>query len=151
MAENLAQTLTELLAPIVAEAGLFLEEVGTTRAGKYSTVRVIVDLPDGPGDIDLEAIGGVTAAVSEALDAADPVKGQYTLEVSSPGAERKLTTPRHFRRAQGRTVQLKLSDGEQLIGVLTNAQEDRLGLEIDGAERAVPTEQIKAANVVVVL
>ncbi|SPT52628.1 Ribosome maturation factor RimP [Actinomyces bovis] len=150
MAENLAQTLTELLAPVLAEAGLFLENVETTRAGKYSTVRVIVDLPDGPGDIDLDTIAEATTAVSQTLDTADPVKGQYTLEVSSPGAERKLSTPRHFRRAQGRTVQLQLDDGEQLIGVLKEAQADSLNLEVDGASRAVPSAQIKAAKVVVV-
>ena len=77
------ERLTELLTPVVEQAGLFLEGVETTRAGRYSTVRVIVDLPDGPGDLDLDAVAEVTQTVSDALDEADPVKGQYTLEVTS--------------------------------------------------------------------
>ena len=90
--DALARSLTDLLAPIVNDAGLHLESVETTRAGKYSVVRVFVDLVDGPGDLDLDALGPVTAAISQALDEADPVKGQYTLEVSTPGAERELST-----------------------------------------------------------
>ena len=80
---------------------LFRSKVRTTRAGRYSVVWVLVDLSDGPSDLDLDALGPVTAAVSAALDQADPVRGRYTLEVSTPGAERPLTTPRHFRRAVG--------------------------------------------------
>ena len=83
-ADALARSLTDLLVPVVNDAGLHLEGVETTRAGKYSVVRVLVDLVDGPGDLDLDSLGPVTAAVSQALDEADPVKGQYTLEVSTP-------------------------------------------------------------------
>ena len=78
MADALARSLTELLAPVVEDAGAFLEGVETTRAGRYSTVRVLVDLPDGPGDLDLDALSEVSRAVSAAVDEADPVKGRYT-------------------------------------------------------------------------
>ena len=90
MTDTLASRLTDLLAPVVEAEGLFLEGIETTRAGKHSVVRVLIDLPDGPGDLDLDRIGEATAAISAALDDADPVKGQYTLEVSTPGAEREL-------------------------------------------------------------
>ncbi|GAV94220.1 YhbC family protein [Actinomyces denticolens] len=93
MTDTLASRLTDLLAPVVEAEGLFLEGIETTRAGRHSAVRVIVDLPDGPGDLDLDRIGEATAALSAALDDADPVKGQYTLEVSTPGAERELRSP----------------------------------------------------------
>ncbi len=149
MADTLAQRLTELLAPVVADSGLFLEGVKTTRAGKYSTVRVVVDLPDGPGDIDLDVLGEVTRAVSQALEEADPVKGQYTLEVTSPGAERALTTPRHFRRAQGHTVALRLSGGQEVTGVLAAVSEQSLALEEDGHERELALTEVEAARVVV--
>lgn len=151
MADALDQTLTELLTPVVTEAGLFLEGVETTRAGRYSNVRVVVDLLDGPGEIDLDTVGQATAAVSAALDAADPVKGQYTLEVTSSGAERRLVTPRHFRRAQGHTVRLVLTGGEEVTGRLTDVTETRLGLELDGASREVALDQVDSAQVVVII
>lgn len=150
MAEDLATTLTELLAPVVESAGLFLEGVETTRAGKYSTVRVVVDLPDGTGDIDLDTIAEATQAVSDALDEADPVKGQYTLEVTSPGAERELRTPRHFRRAVGHDAEVTTGEGT-VTGTVIAADDASVTLEVDGSETAIPLADITAARMVVVL
>ena len=151
-ADALARSLTDLLAPIVNDAGLHLESVETTRAGKYSVVRVFVDLVDGPGDLDLDALGPVTAAISQALDEADPVKGQYTLEVSTPGAERELTTLRHFRRARVGTAD------DELIGLVTAAEaadeaDDHtggmVGIEVDGVEHRIALGDITEARMVV--
>ncbi|EGE38773.1 hypothetical protein HMPREF0059_00117 [Actinomyces viscosus C505] len=156
-ADALARSLTDLLAPIVNDAGLHLESVETTRAGKYSVVRVFVDLVDGPGDLDLDALGPVTAAISQALDEADPVKGQYTLEVSTPGAERELTTLRHFRRAVGHSARVGTADDE-LIGLVTAADADdeaddhnggMVGIEVDGVEHRIALGDITEARMVV--
>ena len=156
-ADALARSLTDLLAPVVADTGLHLEGVETTRAGKYSVVRVFVDLADGPGDLDLDALGPVTAAVSQALDEADPVKGQYTLEVSTPGAERELSTLRHFRRAVGHSIYLR-ADGEEFTGVVTAADADSdagegddnglVSIEVDGVERRIALGDITEARMV---
>ena len=157
-ADALARSLTDLLAPVVADAGLHLEGVETTRAGKYSVVRVLVDLLDGPGDLDIDALGPVTAAVSQALDEADPVKGQYTLEVSTPGAERELTTLRHFRRAVGHSARVRTAD-EELAGVVTAADADSdssedgdggtVSIEVDGTARRVALKDVLEARMVV--
>lgn len=157
-ADALARSLTDLLAPVVADAGLHLEGVETTRAGKYSVVRVLVDLADGPGDLDIDALGPVTAAVSQALDEADPVKGQYTLEVSTPGAERELTTLRHFRRAVGHSVRVRTAD-EELTGVVTAADADSdsseggdggtVSIEVEGTARRVALKDVLEARMVV--
>jgi len=157
-ADALARSLTDLLAPVVADAGLHLEGVETTRAGKYSVVRVLVDLADGPGDLDIDALGPVTAAVSQALDEADPVKGQYTLEVSTPGAERELTTLRHFRRAVGHSARVRTAD-EELTGVVTAADADSdsgeggdggtVSIEVDGTARRVALKDVLEARMVV--
>ena len=150
-ADALARSLTDLLAPIVNDAGLHLESVETTRAGKYSVVRVFVDLVDGPGDLDLDALGPVTAAISQALDEADPVKGQYTLEVSTPGAERELTTLRHFRRAVGHSARVGTADDELIgrahPGTMTNG--GMVGIEVDGVEHRIALGDITEARMVV--
>ena len=153
MADALARSLTELLAPVVEDAGAFLEGVETTRAGRYSTVRVLVDLPDGPGDLDLDALTEVSRAVSAAVDGADPVKGQYTLEVSTPGAERELSTPRHFRRAVGHDVELVVEDDgvdAVLTGTITAADEDSVTLQADGRERVLALDDVRQARMVVI-
>ncbi|PZU30370.1 MAG: ribosome maturation factor [Actinomyces sp.] len=153
MADALARSLTELLAPVVEDAGAFLEGVETTRAGRYSTVRVLVDLPDGPGDLDLDALSEVSRAVSAAVDEADPVKGRYTLEVSTPGAERALSTPRHFRRAVGHDVELVVEDDgvdAVLTGTVTAADEDSVTLQADGRERVLALDDVRQARMVVI-
>ena len=170
MADAIARRLTELLTPVVEGAGAFLEGIRTTRAGKYSTVRVLVDLPDGPGELGLDALTEVSRAVSAALDEADPVKGRYTLEVSTPGAERELSTPRHFRRAVGHDVELTVEDTEstestesteteddgaeagltRLTGTVAAADDDSVTLRIDDHERVVSLDDIRQARMVVI-
>ena len=148
MADALAHRLTELLTPVVEGKGLHLEGVRTTRAGRYSVVRVLVDLPDGPGDLDLDALGPVTAAVAAALDQADPVRGRYTLEVSTPGAERPLTTPRHFRRAVGHRATLTTA-AQTLTGTVTSADETSVTLDVDGTTHTVAYPDVTGAQMVV--
>ena len=148
MADALAHRLTELLTPVVEGKGLHLEGVRTTRAGRYSVVRVLVDLPDGPGDLDLDALGPVTAAVSAALDQADPVRGRYTLEVSTPGAERPLTTPRHFRRAVGHRATLTTA-AQPLTGTVTSADETSVTLDVDGTTHTIAYPDVTGAQMVV--
>ena len=148
MADALAHRLTELLTPVVEGKGLHLEGVRTTRAGRYSVVRVLVDLPDGPGDLDLDALGPVTAAVSAALDQADPVRGRYTLEVSTTGAERPLTRPRHFRRAVGHRATLTTA-AQTLTGTVTSADETSVTLDVDGTTHTVAYPDVTGAQMVV--
>lgn len=118
------QRLDDIITPIVTELGLELFDLEFTS----STVRVTIDKApvDGvPGVIDLGDITAVTRAVSRALDEHDPIAERYALEVSSPGLERSLRTPRHFERAVGQTVSIKTvphADLERrLKGVLVRA------------------------------
>ena len=103
-----------LLAPVVSSAGYDLEDLGVTAAGRRSVVRVVVDRD---GGIDLDDVADVSRTVSDALDALDEAEpdalgATYVLEVTSPGVDRPLTEPRHWRRNVGRLVTATLADGE---------------------------------------
>ena len=115
-----AARLTELLEPTVASHQLILEEVQVRMAGDQRIVHVIVDLLEGTGGIELDAVAEVSRSISEALDA-DPydTAEPYELEVSSPGVSRPLTLPRHWRRNVGRMVKVNLIGEENIFGRLT--------------------------------
>ncbi|MEU7879754.1 ribosome maturation factor RimP [Microbispora bryophytorum] len=123
--------LVELLGPVVAAEGFDLEDVTVTPAGRRRLVRVVVDRD---GGVSLDDVADVSQSVSKRLDEEDVLGGSaYVLEVTSPGVDRPLTEPRHWRRARGRLVKAELSDGASAEGRVTEA--DETGVELDGARR----------------
>lgn len=124
-----------VVAPVVESAGLELVDLELRPGG----VRVTVDKP---GGVDLDSVGSVTAAISRALDLADPVPGgAYELEVSSPGVEQRLRRPEHFKRHIGAHISVKTkpdSSGERRVeGRLSFADEVHFRLEGDGVPGGV--------------
>jgi ribosome maturation factor RimP len=97
-----------LIEPLLGEQGL--EVVDVEHSG--ATLRITVDRAEG-GGIDLETVAKASGVVSAVLDRADPIPGRYTLEVSSPGVERPLRTPAHFRRHVGSVVAVKTRPGTE--------------------------------------
>jgi ribosome maturation factor RimP len=124
---------------VAAAAGMDLESVRVTVAGRRRLLRVVVDRDRG---VSLDDAALVSREISSALDATD-VMGEvpYTLEVSSPGVDRPLTEPRHWRRAAGRLVQVKVADGGDgdVVGVLRGrviaADADGVTLDVGGVKR----------------
>ncbi|MDQ1631915.1 MAG: ribosome maturation factor RimP [Frankiaceae bacterium] len=113
--------LTDLLRPVVERCGLDLEDVAVNRAGSRSVVRVVVDAD---GGLDLDAVAEVSREVSVVLDDADDLlRGAFVLEVTSPGVDRPLTAPRHWRRALTRKVAVSRTDGREVVGRLREADE----------------------------
>lgn len=113
-------------------------------------VRVLVDAE---GGVDLDTVAEVSEEISRGLDLRDPIGGRYTLEVSSPGLERKLKSPEHFRASVGSKVVIKTSerlvgDSNRIEGEVVEAAEDALTLATDGGEVTVPYEQIRTARTV---
>jgi ribosome maturation factor RimP len=103
-----------VVLPVVTAAGYDLEDLTLSRAGRRHLVRVVVD---GDGGVTLDAIAEVSRAVSAALDAAEETggelfAGEYALEVGSPGVDRPLTLPRHWRRNVGRLVAVPVRPAE---------------------------------------
>lgn len=146
-----AEAVREAVAPVLAALGVTLYDVevlGAGPGGPGRTVRVTVD---SPGGIDLESVAGASRAVSEILDDSDIVAGPYELEVSSPGVERSLRRPEHFRMALGATVSLKYHtpDGPRRVhGVLAEAGDDACTLDVDGEKQTIEYHDVTAAHTV---
>jgi len=134
------------LTPIVASLGLSVYDV-TLAGGDRPTLAVLVDRP---GGIDLEVLETATRTVSAALDAMDPLKGRYLLEVSSPGVERPLRTAEHFAGAVGETVTCKFRDAEghieRLRGILADTAGEMITITTDTGDRAVALDAVESAR-----
>jgi ribosome maturation factor RimP len=123
--------LAGLIGPVVAAAGMDLESVRASVAGRRRLLRVVVDSDHG---VSLDDAAEVSRDVSAALDATDVMGDMpYTLEVSSPGVDRPLTEPRHWRRAARRLVRVKTGAGT-VQGRVLAADAAGVTLDIDGAE-----------------
>ena len=123
------QKVVALLEPAVQATGVDLEDVEIRTVGRRIVVRVLVDSETG---VSLDQVAAASTAVSEALDADDPFGDEpYTLEVSSPGVERPLTLPRHWRRSTGRLVAVTTTKHEQVTGRIVAVADTEVELEID--------------------
>lgn len=141
--------LLPLLEPVVAATGADLEDVTVTQAGRRSVVRVVVDRDGGVSLDDVAEVSRVAAEALDALDQQDPsaLGGSYVLEVTSPGVDRPLTAPRHWRRAQGRLVQAVLRSGDSVTGRLLDSDEAGAVLDADGAQRRIGYDDVVRALV----
>lgn len=140
-----SELLEPLVEPVVQGAGLDLEDIKIAQAGRRRLVRVVVDADDG---VDLDTCADVSRLLSKALDESNVMgESPYTLEVSSPGVARPLTHPRHWRRANGRLVRVVLAEGGDITGRVTDVDDDRTVLDVDGASREIALADIRKARV----
>jgi ribosome maturation factor RimP len=124
--------LRALLEPLAAKAGLDVEEVRVTQAGSRRQLQVVVDGDEG---VSLDTVAELSREFGEALDDTDAMGGAaYVLEVGSPGVDRPLTHPRHWRRAAGRLVKAQLAAGGEVTGRVLAADEEGADLEIPPAK-----------------
>ena len=125
--------IADVIGPVIAAAGMDLESVRVSAAGRRRLLRVVVDSDRG---VSLDDAAAISRKLSAALDAT-PVMGDfpYTLEVSSPGVDRPLTDPRHWRRAVGRLVQVTAADAGPISGRVLAADADGVTLDVAGDRR----------------
>jgi len=137
--------LAEVLTAPLADGGLDVEAIEITPAGRRRLLRVAVDKD---GGVTMDEIAAATRQVSTLLDDSD-VMGEhpYTLEVTSPGTDRPLTLPRHWRRNRTRLVKVTTSDGETVTGRVTASDEDSATLDVDGNERVVRFDDVAKARI----
>ena len=135
VAPSQADGVRALAEPLARDAGLVVESVTITPAGKRRVLRVIVDLPeDSTGGVPMDAVANAAQSISAALDESSVMGGlPYVLEVSSPGADRPLTERRHWLRARGRLVNVIPVAGQSPPpqGRLTDVTENGLILDDD--------------------
>lgn len=144
-----AARLSELVAPEVAAVGYDLEDLTVTAAGKRSVVRVVVDKD---GGVTLDDVADVSRTISDVLDGVDETDpgllgATYVLEVSSPGVDRPLTEPRHWRRNVRRLVTATLREGEPVTGRVTAADDEAVTLDVDGTEHRLPYAEVVRGSV----
>jgi ribosome maturation factor RimP len=125
--------IADVIRPVVAAAGMDLESVRVTAAGRRRLLRVVVDSDRG---VSLDDAAAVSRDLSAALDTV-AVMGDfpYTLEVSSPGVDRPLTDLRHWRRAVGRLVRVPVADSGPVAGRILSADADGVTMDVEGARR----------------
>ena len=138
-ASGAASEVRSVLEPVVAALGLALEDLDVQASGRRRRVSVVVDRD---GGVDLDGIASASRAVSDALDASDAMGDDpYTLEVTSPGIDRPLTLPRHWRRNIGRRVRLHATDGTSLEGRVREVDDDGVLLAVDAKGKPESVER----------
>jgi ribosome maturation factor RimP len=140
------ESMRDLVAPIVAQLGLGLYDVELTGAGHARAVRIVVERE---GGVDLDAISDATRVIAPALSAAGMLRDSDVLEVSSPGLERTLRRPEHYRNAVGLVVSVKhIRDGETVRdrGTVVSCDDDGIELALEGADH--PPSRIRYTDIV---
>lgn len=144
-----AEQLEQLIEPAVVALGYELVGVEYKPQGRHSLLRVYIDAPDG---ITVDDCERVSHQVSGVLDVEDPIQGQYTLEVSSPGLERPLFRPAHYEHFAGSEVQLRLkvpvAGRRKFKGRLQGLRDETVVLEVDDGEQVFPLADIEYAHLV---
>jgi ribosome maturation factor RimP len=144
-----AARLREQLVPVLEAAGYDLEDLTVAVAGKRSVVRVVVDKD---GGVTLDDVADVSRTIGDELDRVDEAEPEmlgatYVLEVSSPGVDRPLTEPRHWRRNVRRLVTTTLREGSPLTGRVVSADDDAVTLDVDGTEQRLAYADVVRGNV----
>jgi len=141
--------LTKLIEPAIEQLGYELSDLELHVGGSDGVVRVFIDKPEG---VDLTDCEIVSRQLSAVLDVEDPLPGHYRLEVSSPGLDRRLTKPEHFRRFTGETIRVKLRypvDGRRNFrGALRAADDEKIEVEVDGESHSLQLATIESVRLV---
>jgi ribosome maturation factor RimP len=142
------EVLEEMIAPIVLSLGCELWGLEYLTQGRYTTLRIFIDASDG---VSIEHCEKVSRQVSAVMDVEDPIQGEYTLEVSSPGMDRPLYKAAQYARYVGEVVSLRLRiarDGRRRFkGKILKVESNEVLVAVDGKETAFAIDAIDKANI----
>ncbi len=144
--ENVVEQLKALLQPLADSQDSEIVDIQFNRATTPQTVVITVDTALGVTNLSSDQVASLARAFSKELDKHDPIEGAYTLEVTSPGAETQLTNDRQYRRAIGRTVQVRLRDSDKVEGVMTSVDDDGFTLKTSHGDRKISFDQVRKAR-----
>jgi ribosome maturation factor RimP len=149
---KVAQTVAELVTPILDEMGLELVDIEYKKEGSNWFLRVFID--NETGNIDIDDCGAVSERLSQKLDEVDPIPTAYFLEVSSPGAERPLRKESDFRKAVGKHVHITTKEpleGASVIeGELVSFEDGVLTVKEPKKTYVITLDQIDTARMAIV-
>jgi ribosome maturation factor RimP len=144
--------LIELLEPTVEQLGYELFDLDVQLGGTSGLLRLFIDNPDSDAGIGLDDCVAVSRQVRAVLDVEDPIPGDYNLEVSSPGLNRRLVKAQHFERFAGSKIKVKLKrlvDGRRNIRAkLVGCDGANVLLQEGKSEFSIPLQEIDTARVV---
>lgn len=144
--------LLELLDPVAEAAGYEIVRLRLMGGAERRRLQIMAERPD--GEMVVEDCAILSRKVSEVMDAADPIAGEYVLEVSSPGIDRPLTRPKDFATYEGYEVKLeldRLAEGRKRFrGVLAGLEGDQVAIDLDGEDETalVPIAWVVEAKLV---
>jgi ribosome maturation factor RimP len=149
--------LMRLLEPPIEALGYELVDIEFAREGRGGVLRIFIDgrtdtvsAADGEPGITVDDCARVSHAVSQVLEIEDPIKGHYTLEVSSPGFDRILRKREHYERFVGARIaaelKLPMNGRRRFVGTLKSIVDDSIVVEVDGQVHSLPLERIQKAR-----
>lgn len=146
-------TLLELLDPVAEAAGYEIVRLRLMAGKESRRLQIMAETPD--GDMTVEGCALLSRAVSEIMDAADPITGEYTLEVSSPGIDRPLTRLKDFETWEGFEARLELDrlaeNRKRFRGELAGVEDGQVGINVEGEAETtlyIPFDWIVEAKLV---
>jgi ribosome maturation factor RimP len=146
--KSMEEKITALLSPVISEANYELVELQLVPRKSSSLLRVLVDRV---GGITLDECAELSHRISYVLEVEDPIENRYTLEVSSPGLDRPLTTVADFRRKAGELILLSLREGDrvnQVEGKIVKVEGDQVVLSVDDSEQRFSLTDIVKGKII---
>jgi ribosome maturation factor RimP len=144
--------LMRLLEPPIEALGFELVDIEFAPGGQGGVLRIFIDhrAENSKLGVTVDDCARVSHAVSQVLETQDPIKGHYTLEVSSPGFDRILRTRAHFERFIGERIfaelKLPVAGRRRFVGVLKSVEGDEMVVDVDGKAHSLPLERIQKAR-----
>ncbi len=145
--DTLEKKLTDMFSPVIESMGFELVAVEVSGDGGRAVMRVFIDSPDG---ITVDNCADISYQVSGILDVEDPLRGKYTLEVSSPGLDRPLVTLEHFNQFMGERMKIRCLEPvlgrKRFTGRLESIENETLIIAVDNEVYEIPLEIVEKAN-----